>query len=117
MVIARSYIFACGRRGAANAASHRARRCGQKEHAGEDPKAAVSLDERLPRARAAVRRWSTFAFEVHAGTYVEVFLIFRVYWRAAWTALSILLEQAARARANRRTSIARSKRAACGTLT
>ncbi len=37
----------------------------------------------LPRARAAVRRWSTFAFEVHAGTYVEVLSGFGVYWRAA----------------------------------
>ena len=34
-----------------------------------------------------------------------VFLIFGVYWRAALTALSILLEQAARGRANRRTQI------------
>ena len=56
----------------------------------------------LPRARAAVRRWSTFAFEVHAGTYVEVFLIFGVNWRAALTALSILLAGTGGARASRK---------------
>ena len=33
MVIARSYIVACGRRAAATGASHRARRCRKKEHA------------------------------------------------------------------------------------
>jgi hypothetical protein len=54
----------------------------------------------LPRAHASLRRWSTFVFEVHAGTYVEVFLIFGVYWRAALTALSILLAGTGGARAS-----------------
>ena len=42
----------------------------------------------LPRARASVRRWSARALEVHAGTYVEVLLIFGVEWRVARAALS-----------------------------
>ena len=93
-------MLACGRRAAAHIAPS-ARRCGQKhDDAAGDPKAAVSLDEQLPRARAAVRRWSTFAFEVHAGTYVEVFLIFGVNWRASLTALSILLAGTGGARAS-----------------
>ena len=101
MVIARSYILACGRRCGRRGAAHiapSARRCGQQESI---RKLLSLVPSGLPRARAAVRRWSTFAFEVHAGTYAEVFLIFGVNWRAAWTALSILLAGTGGARASR----------------
>ena len=80
-------------------------------------KYAALRDERLPRARAALRRWSARALEV---TQVLTFGLFDLWCkgRAALAALSILLaqdtgtqEQAARARANRRKSTRRIGRA------
>ena len=115
MVIARSYILACGRRGAANGASHRAVSASlpkQGERSGGIRKLLSLVPSGLPRARAAVRRWSTFAFEVHASTYVWFFGCFGVNWRAAMTALSILLAGTGGAwRANRRKSMRRIGRA------
>ena len=54
----------------------------------------------LPVRALRSARWSARALDVHAGTYVEVFLIFGVNRRSSWQLCHILLKQAGRARAN-----------------
>ena len=83
MVIARSYILACGRRGAVHFAPS-ARRCGQKGNTSRGSESDCLSCSGAARARASLRRWSARALDVHAGTYVEVFLIFGVNRRSSW---------------------------------
>ena len=83
MVIARSYILACGRRGAVHFAPS-ARRCGQKGNTRRGSGSDCLSCSGAARARASLRRWSARALDVHAGTYVEVFLIFGVNRRSSW---------------------------------
>ena len=83
MVIARSYILACGRRGAVHFAPS-ARRCGQKGNTSRGSASDCLSCSGAARARASLRRWSARALDVHAGTYVEVFLIFGVNRRSSW---------------------------------
>ena len=98
--------MACGRRGAANGASHRA------------VSASLPKESTQRRIRKLLSHWTSGcpvrALRSAAGRRVHwksrrylrlVFLIFGVYRRETRAALSILLEQAARARANRRKSM------------
>ena len=93
------------RRCALRAVSASLRTEGEGEHQQRIRKRLFFVPSGAARARAAVRRWPARALDVRAGTYVEVFLLFGVYWRAALTALSILLEGTGGARASQPTQI------------